>query len=109
MGIPADVFRAVDLWWHDAEGWWALVVGFVFSGSFGFSWPSVWFTETVEEGGRWVDVEGLELQCEAPAVLLGQGKRLPFVEVENNECPIGAPFWRGGGSGSCLDCPILWL
>lgn len=71
VGIPADVCVQVGLWLLDVEGQWAVVLGFVFTCSFGFSWLLLLFTETVEEGRLCADVKGLELQCEALAVLLG--------------------------------------
>lgn len=65
MGIP------VGLWLLNAEGRGAVVVGFVFTGSSGLSWLPLLFKVTLEEARLYADVEGLELQCEALAVLLG--------------------------------------
>lgn len=65
MGIP------VGLWLLDGDGRGAVVVGFTFTGSSGLLWLPLLFTVTLEEARLCVDVEGLELQCEALAVLLG--------------------------------------
>lgn len=91
MGIPADDWLALGLWLLDTEGRWLLPL----------------LTVTVVEGRLCVEVEGLELQSEALAVLPG-GKLFLCVEVGCDGCSVDVRLLRGG-AWSCLDCPILWL
>lgn len=75
VGILADELGAVGLWPLDTEGWWLLPL----------------FTVTVGDDGLCVDVEGLELQCEALAVLL-EGELLLCVDVGCDGCFLDAPL-----------------
>lgn len=59
--------------------------------------------EAMEEGRLCVDVEGMMLRCEEPAVLLG-GAELWCLGVRSDGFAVDAPFTRGG-TLSCLDFP----
>lgn len=63
------------------------------------------FPEAVEEGRLCVDVEGMALHCEEPAVLLGWVDLL-CLEVGSDGLFVDAPF-RSGGTLSCLERPKL--